>query len=115
MNPINNSLVVGTRGELGRDRLVAERFNWVGGAPPAEAVRAEVKIRYRSQPQMALVKPMDDDRALIEFDEPQQAITPGQAAVVYQGDVCLGGGVIAQFAGEQDDLKSKDQMIQFIA
>ena len=115
MNPIKNALVVGTRGELGRDRLVAERFNWVGGAPPAAAVRAEVKIRYRSPAQMALVKPLDDDRALIEFDEPQQAVTPGQAAVAYQGDVCLGGGVIAQFADEQDDLKSKDQMIQFIA
>ncbi len=115
MNTIKNALVVGTRGELGRDRLVAERFNWVGGAPPAVAVRAEVKIRYRSQAQMALVKPMGDNRALIEFDVPQQAVTPGQAAVVYQGDVCLGGGVIAQFANEEDDLKSNDQMIQFIA
>lgn len=115
MNPIKNALVVGARGELGRDQLVAERFNWVGGAPPKEAVRAEVKIRYRSPPQLALVKPMDDDRARIEFDEPQQAVTPGQAAVAYQGDVCLGGGVIAQFTDDKIDLKSKDQMIQFIA
>ncbi|MDE2777370.1 MAG: tRNA 2-thiouridine(34) synthase MnmA [Chloroflexota bacterium] len=115
MNAIKNALVVGTRGELGRDRLVAERFNWVGGAPPAVEFRAEVKIRYRSQAQMALIKPMGDDCALIEFNLPQQAVTPGQAAVVYQGDVCLGGGLIAQFADEEDDLKSSDQMIQFIA
>lgn len=115
MNPIKNALVVGTRGELGRDRLVAERFNWVGGAAPAEAFRAEVKIRYRSRTQMARVQPLDDNRALIEFDEPQQAVTPGQAAVAYRGDVCLGGGVIAQFGNEEDDLKSNDQMIQFIA
>lgn len=115
MNPIKNALVVGTRGELGRDRLVAERFNWVGGAAPAEAFRAEVKIRYRSRTQMARVQPLDDNRALVEFDEPQQAVTPGQAAVAYRGDVCLGGGVIAQFGNEEDDLKSNDQMIQFIA
>lgn len=115
MNPFRNALVVGTRGELGRDQLLAERFNWVSGAPPAAAFRAEVKIRYRSQPQMALVQPLDGGRARVDFDEPQPGITPGQAAVVYHGEICLGGGVIAKFDGEQGTLKRQEQPIQFIA
>jgi tRNA-specific 2-thiouridylase len=100
MNPFKNALVVGAREELGRGRLVAERVNWVSGAAPAEPFRAEVKIRYRGQPQKALVQPHDKGQARIIFDEPQRDITPGQAAVVYAGDVCLGGGVIASFDRE---------------
>ena len=115
MNPIKNVLVVGTRIELGRDRLVAERFNWVSGAQPAGSFRAEVKIRYRAQPQEALVQPLEGDRARVEFDAPQRDITPGQAAVVYQGDNCLGGGVIAKFDDDQESLEPKDQAVQFIA
>lgn len=113
MNPFKNALVVGTRAELGRDHLIAERFNWVSGAPPAEAFRADVKIRYRSQPQCALVQPLGDGRARVDFDEPQRDITPGQAAVVYQGDVCLGGGLIAKFDGAQDHLEPEDHTAHF--
>jgi len=113
MNPFRNALVVGTRDQLGRDQLVAERFNWISGATPAEAFRAEVKIRYRSQPQMALVQPLDDGRVRIAFDQPQRDITPGQAAVAYQGDVCLGGGLIAKFDEALDHLESKDQTARF--
>lgn len=115
MNPFKNALVVGTRDELGRDHLIAERFNWVSGAPPAEAFRAEVKIRYRSQPQGALVQPLGGGRARVDFDEPQRDITPGQAAVVYQGDVCLGGGLIAKFDEAQDHLEPEDQLAHFSA
>ena len=115
MNPFRNALVVGTRDELGRDRLHAEHFNWISGVTPAEAFRAEVKIRYRSQPQMALVQPLDDGRVRIEFDVPQRDITPGQAAVVYQGDVCLGGGVIAKVDEAPGELNSKHQPAHFIA
>ena len=115
MNPFRNALVVGRRDELGRDRLLAERFNWISGAPPSAAIRAEVKIRYRSQPQMALVQPLDDGRARVDFDEPLRDISPGQAAVAYQGDVCLGGGLIAKFDDAQDQLDSKRQMAHFSA
>ncbi len=114
MNPFRNALVVGTRGELGCDILLAERFNWVSGAPPAKAIRAQVKIRYRSQPQAALVQALADGRARVEFDEPLRDITPGQAAVVYQEDVCLGGGLIAKFETEQGKLSAKEATIQFI-
>ena len=100
MNPLKNALVVGTRAELGRDQLEAANFNWVSGAPPDAAFRAEVKIRYRSQPQSALVDILRGERVRIAFDEPQRDITPGQAAVVYQDDVCLGCGVIVKFDQE---------------
>ena len=101
MNPFKNTLTVGTRDELGRDELVAERMNWVSGKPPRESFSAEVKIRYRAQPQRASIRILDDRRIHVQFEEPQRDITPGQAAVVYAGDVCLGGGVIARFAGEE--------------
>ena len=97
MNPYRNALVVGTRDELGRDRLVAEQVNWVSGVPSARSFRAEIKIRYQSQPQLATVVTLEDGRVRVEFDEPQRDITPGQAAVLYQDDLCLGGGVITKF------------------
>jgi tRNA-specific 2-thiouridylase len=112
MNPFRNALVVGTRAELGRDHLEAANFNWVSDAPPAEAFRAEVKIRYRSQPQSAAIHCLGSQRVRIAFDEPQRDITPGQAAVVYQGETCLGGGVIVKFDDElgcsQTDVKTAE-------
>lgn len=92
-----NALVVGAKAELGRDRLVAQQVNWVSGDAPRRAFRAEVKIRYRSTPQPARIQPVADNGMSIVFDEPQRDIAPGQVAVVYQGDICLGGGVISQF------------------
>ncbi len=97
MNAINNTLVVGTRDQLGRDLLTAEHVNWVSGSPVAASFRAEVQIRYRAKPQPASIAVRDLDTMTVCFDEPQRDITPGQAAVVYQGDVCLGSGVIAKF------------------
>jgi tRNA-specific 2-thiouridylase len=92
--PETNTLVVGTVAELGRDRLVAERVNWTAGAPPAGPIRAEVKIRYKAAPAWASVTPLPGARAEVDFDEPLRDITPGQAAVFYAGEVCLGGGII---------------------
>lgn len=98
MNPYKNTLVVGARDQLGRDRLIAENVNWVGGAPPAKNFRADVKIRYRAEAQPAFIEVGGQGTFSVSFDAPQRDITPGQAAVIYQGDHCLGGGVIAKFA-----------------
>ena len=98
MNPYKNALVVGPREQLGRDRLIATDLNWVAGAPPAQCFRAEVKIRYRAGAQPARITVGGGQTFSVVFDEPQRDITPGQAAVIYQGDDCLGGGVIAKFA-----------------
>ena len=94
----NNRLVVGSREELLRDGLIAERVNWISRHPPQEPLRARVKIRSRHQAASATVTPEGDGRVRVEFDEAQSAITPGQAAVFYDGDLVLGGGWIAKDA-----------------
>jgi len=94
VNPHGNALVVGTADELGGSALTAGRVNWVSGESPDAPFRAEVKIRYKAQPVPALIEPLGGERIRVTFDEPLRDITPGQGAVVYDGDVCLGGGII---------------------
>ncbi len=89
-----NALVVGTRDELGRNTLTAKRTNWTSGTPPAQPFRAQVKIRYKAKPPPATITPLPDDRFHVQFDESLRDITPGQGAVIYQDDLCLGGGLI---------------------
>lgn len=99
-NPYRNALIVGPKEQLGRDELSAKRFNWVSGVVPPEPFRAEVKIRYKSRAQAALVTPLGEQRVHVQFDEPLRDITPGQGAVIYDGELCLGGGVIEKFNQE---------------
>lgn len=94
MNPLTNALIVGTAEELGSTDLTAKRVNWIAGEPPSDRFRASVKIRYKAKPVPAWVEPLADERMKITFDAPLRDITPGQGAVVYDGDVCLGGGII---------------------
>ena len=89
-----NSLIVGTQEELGSRELTARDVNWLSGDTPSEPFRAEVKIRYTAREAEALVTPIGTDRAEVRFDLPQRDITAGQAAVVFDGDVVIGGGII---------------------
>jgi len=98
----HNALIVGTREELGNVGLVAGRMNWVSGEPPAEPFRAEVKIRYKARSAPATITPLPSDGARVRFDAPQRDITPGQGAVIYDGDEVLGGGIIARVETERD-------------
>lgn len=91
---VHNTLIVGTQDELGKDHLRVHDVNWIAGKHPQRAFRAEVKIRYQSQEVWGSIHPLDFDKAHIQFDEALRDITPGQAAVFYQGEVCLGGGII---------------------
>jgi tRNA-specific 2-thiouridylase len=88
-----NRVVVGPAELLGRRGLLAERVNWVIGHPHG-ALEAGVKIRYRGEEAPAMVEPVGDDAARVEFRTPQRAVAPGQAVVFYQGDLVLGGGTI---------------------
>jgi tRNA-specific 2-thiouridylase len=89
-----NTLIVGTEDALGKRFLVAGGVNWVSGTTPAEPFRAEVKIRYQARCVPGLVSPLDDSHFMVEFDEPLRDITPGQAAVIYQGVEVIGSGII---------------------
>ena len=93
-NPFRNALIVGTADELGKEKLIAKHINWISGDAPAEPFKAEVKIRYKARPAPALIEPLDVDRIVVHFDDIQRDITPGQGAVLYDGDICLGGGII---------------------
>jgi tRNA-specific 2-thiouridylase len=85
---------VGPRAALERPGLTASGVNWVVGTPPAGNIRAQVQIRSRHAAASARVTPIGPDRMHVEFDAPQSAITPGQAAVVFQDNEVLGGGWI---------------------
>jgi tRNA-specific 2-thiouridylase len=93
-NIVTNTLVVGTHEELGSRDLMARDVNWLSGEAPKEPFRAEVKIRYTAKEAWALVTPIDGGEAKVEFDAPQRDITAGQAAVFFQGDLMIGGGII---------------------
>jgi tRNA-specific 2-thiouridylase len=88
--------LVGKGEDLGRSELVARDVNWIAGDPPAGPLRAGVRIRHRSAEAPATVEPLSGGRARVRFDAPQRAVTPGQAAVFYDGETCLGGGWIGE-------------------
>jgi len=93
-NAANNALIVGTQDELGSFELTARDVNWTSGEVPGEPFRAEVKIRYAAKEAEALVTPIGENQVQVQFDAPQRDITAGQAAVFYQGDLLIGGGII---------------------
>ena len=89
-----NQIIVGEADELEQVEFTAKGVNWVAFDEPGAPVRAEVKIRYRHDPAPATIHPLPDGHARIIFDEPQRAITPGQATIFYRGDEVVGGGWI---------------------
>jgi tRNA-specific 2-thiouridylase len=93
--PAANRLVVGPAGELGQSELRATRVHWSSGSPPARGFRAQVKTRYTAAPAAGMVLLAEDqDEVRACFDEPQRDITPGQAAVFYDEEHLIGGGII---------------------
>lgn len=93
-DPAARRVTVGSNKELLRATFHAREINWISIAEPDAAVRAGVRIRNKHVPAMAAIEPAGQGRARITFDEPQRAVTPGQAAVFYAGDLVLGGGWI---------------------
>ena len=94
LDAVNNRVVVGDRTSATQPECTVKQVNWVSLAKPSTPIRAAVQIRYRSQPVPVTVIPLEDARVKIVFDEPQFSITPGQAAVWYDDDKVLGGGII---------------------
>jgi len=95
---LKNQIIAGQKEELDAFEFTAKGVNWVAFDEPSEPVRANVKIRYRHEPASATIHALPDNRARVVFDEPQAAITPGQATVWYRGDETVGGGWIEKRA-----------------
>jgi tRNA-uridine 2-sulfurtransferase len=93
--PATQRVLVGRNTDLMRESLTAREINWLSIAAPKEPRRAQVKIRNKHVPAQATLIPTgEDSRIEVKFDEAQRAVTPGQAAVFYDGDLVLGGGWI---------------------
>jgi tRNA-uridine 2-sulfurtransferase len=88
------TVTVGPRQALERTTLTASRVNWISGDTPSAPLRAHARIRYRHGEAAATIAPLADARVKVTFDQPQSAITPGQAVVFYDGGYVLGGGWI---------------------
>ena len=95
-----------TTPQLWGDRCTIERTRWIPFERPGEALTARVRIRSTHEGEPATVRDLGNGRAEIVFDEPQRAITPGQAAVAYDGDLVLGGGWISHggYAASAEDV-----------
>lgn len=89
-----NALIVGRLNELGAGELHAAGANWMSGHAPDIPFDAEVKVRYKAVEARGRVTPQGDDCFQVRFEQPLRDITPGQAAVIYDGETCLGGGLI---------------------
>jgi tRNA-specific 2-thiouridylase len=91
-----NQLVVGTRSDVGESVFYVENFHWISGKPVESDLTAMVKVRYRSSEVLSKIVPFETNRFRFELFTPLPDITPGQQAVVYQDNLCLGGGIICQ-------------------
>jgi tRNA-specific 2-thiouridylase len=95
LEPTTNTVVVGGPEALLKSSCQLEEVNWIAGAPPAMPLRAMGKARYRSQ-EVACTVRREGDELVVDFDQPQKALTPGQALVLYDGEYVLGGGTISR-------------------
>jgi tRNA-specific 2-thiouridylase len=94
IDPEKNRVVVGEDDVLRKTVCEVEGVNWISCEKPPAPVRAFAKIRHKHEPAPATIEPVDATTARVTFDTPQRAITPGQAAVFYDGDIVLGGAWI---------------------
>ena len=96
LDPVTNRVIVGDDSALERDEFIAQNCNWIPFDCPADSIEATVKIRYNHPGTEARLTHMEGGRVSVKLHTPQRAITPGQAAVFYQGDLVLGGGWITR-------------------
>jgi tRNA-specific 2-thiouridylase len=93
-DPDKNTVVLGEAEDLFARRVEIGKSNWLPFERPTGPLRVQAKLRYRQTEQPATLIPAEEGRAILEFDVPQRAPSPGQAAVCYDGDRLIGGGTI---------------------
>ncbi len=96
INPENNTITIGEKKDLYSSELLAENLNWIAIEKLEKTIKACAKIRYKHEEALATIIPISESQIHVIFDEPQKAITPGQAIVLYDGDILLGGGFIKE-------------------
>lgn len=90
----NNRVILGSNDDLFSTHLHANEVNWISGEVPSEPFKAEIRVRYHGKKVPGTVTPVGENEFDVEFEEPVRAITPGQSAVIYNGDTVIGGGEI---------------------
>ena len=96
-----NTVSVGPESSLYADTLIAEDMNWISVPRLEKPMRVKARTRYRQTEQWATAYPQDGDAVRLVFDEPQRAMTAGQAVVLYDGDTVVGGGTIMRIPGKE--------------
>ena len=96
LDPATNRVIIGEADDLLTEEFEIDRINWVSREKSDGAIEITVKIRYSHSGTAATLTPLDGDRARVQLHQPQKAVTPGQAAVFYDGDAVLGGGWICR-------------------
>ncbi len=96
IDPSRRAVYLAYDAELWKRAFVAREVNWVSIAPPKKETSAAVRIRYLAKEKPASIIPLGGGKAEVIFEAPERAITPGQSAVFYDGDLVLGGGIIEQ-------------------
>ena len=102
IRPETNEVVLGENEDLFSRRVIADGVNLIAADGIEEGIRVKAKIRYRHKEQDATARLLEKDRLEVVFDEPQRAVTPGQAVVLYDKDVVVGGGTILNKADEPE-------------
>ena len=94
IDPISNTVTLGENGSQYASSLIAGKVNLISADTLEAPISAQVKVRYQAPPAPARLTPLDNGKIRVDFQEPQRSVTPGQAAVFYDGDLVLGGGII---------------------
>jgi tRNA-specific 2-thiouridylase len=94
IEPERNAVFVGTKEQTYASELTASDLNWIAIDWLEETIRVKARLRYRHPEAAATVTPLGKNDVYVKFNEPQMAVTPGQAVVFYDGDTVLGGGTI---------------------